>query len=400
MKTLVLFLIRCIAILIFEWVTYLVSPAQTTISLNSNSRIVASPHSHIFCNGLKWVGDGKVVLKDSCVCYVTGLISGFDNSSRFFALGNHASLKRKIVDTASYVFPVGYSSNSSDYRGFTLNMKSLGATGPSSVALQLVPNIFGGIYYEKYFPSSTGGCVSNSWVSFNCLNPDGWHCDGPSDYEYSVSGYVQNTCGVGARRIIKTATGTNAWQDSIEGVVGSLASSFCTYSDWSGSSNVIPGGTYKNFSDFTVVSGNIALPVTLVSLHADPIDQKCIRIFWKTELELNNEKFLVGRSTDGVAFSIIGERIGHGTTTVPEDYTFDDCTAEQNVVYYYQLEQIDYDGHVNFSPLVSAKIVGEEILETKTFNILGQEVAPKEQGIIITKIVTKNGIKISKTIAR
>jgi hypothetical protein len=397
MKTFVLFILRLVAVFIFEWITYLVSPAQSAFCISSGARVVLSPGARIFASSVKWAGNGAIELKDSSMFSVAESISGFDSSSRFFILGNHASLKRKVSSITSYIFPIGYSSGSSAYRGFTLNMQSLGSTGAGSVSVQLVPNVSGGINYQKYFPNMNGGCLSGSSISFNCLNTDGWHCDGPSDYEYSVFAHVENACGNNVRRIIKTSTGTHAWQDSIESVIGNLQNSFCDYSDWTGNSNNIPGGTYKNFSDFVVASGVSLLPVTLVDLRANPID-RCIRVSWKTELELNNEKFLIGRSIDGMAFTIIGEVAGHGTTTVPQEYLFDDCSVDQNILYYYQLEQVDYDGHTDWSPIVSAKLFDDEIITKDVFNLLGQKILENQSGFSITRFNSKNGSRVFKTV--
>jgi len=389
MKTFCIFIIRLVCCFLFECITYYMSDAQSSIVLTNNARIVLLSKARITCPSVSLHGNTLITVKDSASMNITSskldAIKGYDSISRFFILEGSGMLQRKTDSLRSYTFPIGYSGS---YRGFTLDMRSLGTSGPQSISVRLIPNISGSINYEKYFPSGND-CVSNSWVAFNCLSSDGWHCDGPSDYEYTVSAVVPDYCGGIMHRIIKTSTGSNNWQDSIESVIGNLGQNFCQYSNWS-------GGRYKDFSDFAIASSASLLPVTLVDLQADALNQKCIRVSWKTEMELNNDKFLVGRGTDGRAFTIIGEVSGSGTTTIPQNYFFDDCTALPNVLYYYQLEQVDYDGASHWSPIVSARINGEEVLETKIFNILGQEISEGTSGIQMVQVRTQSGITCSK----
>ncbi|MCW3124844.1 MAG: hypothetical protein JWO03_502 [Bacteroidetes bacterium] len=122
----------------------------------------------------------------------------------------------------------------------------------------------------------------------------------------------------------------------------------------------IVGGIYTSFSHFGVGSnssptGN-ALPVTLVDLSATPIDNSYIRVDWITASEINNSGFNVMRSDDGINFTKIGWVDGHGSSNEVHTYSFDDHMVLQNVVYYYQLKQVDFDGRSEDSRVVSAEI--------------------------------------------
>ena len=71
-------------------------------------------------------------------------------------------------------------------------------------------------------------------------------------------------------------------------------------------------------------------------------------ITWSTQSELNNAGFFIKRSQqrDG-EFKVINPTMipGAGTTSEKQFYTFTDTTAQPNVVYYYQIEDVSLDGN-------------------------------------------------------
>ena len=92
-----------------------------------------------------------------------------------------------------------------------------------------------------------------------------------------------------------------------------------------------------------------ALPVELS--HFRPERQKdtgAVVITWSTQSELNNAGFFIKRSQqrDG-EFQIINATMipGAGTTSEKQFYTYRDTTAQANVVYYYQIEDVSLDGN-------------------------------------------------------
>ena len=92
-----------------------------------------------------------------------------------------------------------------------------------------------------------------------------------------------------------------------------------------------------------------ALPVELS--HFRPERQKdtgAVVITWSTQSELNNAGFFIKRSQqrDG-EFQIINATMiaGAGTTSEKQFYTYTDTTAQPNVVYYYQIEDVSLDGN-------------------------------------------------------
>ena len=91
-----------------------------------------------------------------------------------------------------------------------------------------------------------------------------------------------------------------------------------------------------------------ALPVELS--HFRPERDKetgAVLITWSTQSELNNAGFFVKRSNqrDG-QFKVVNAAMiqGAGTTGEKQFYTYTDTTAQANVVYYYQIEDVSLDG--------------------------------------------------------
>ena len=70
-------------------------------------------------------------------------------------------------------------------------------------------------------------------------------------------------------------------------------------------------------------------------------------IKWETQSELNNAGFFIKRSQQkkGKFVTINATMVpGAGTTSEKQSYTYTDTTAQPNVVYYYQIEDVSLDG--------------------------------------------------------
>ena len=92
-----------------------------------------------------------------------------------------------------------------------------------------------------------------------------------------------------------------------------------------------------------------ALPVELSHFRPErKKDTGQVVITWSTQSELNNAGFFIKRSQqkDG-EFKVINATMvpGAGTTSEKQFYTYTDTTAQPNVVYYYQIEDVSLDGN-------------------------------------------------------
>ena len=113
----------------------------------------------------------------------------------------------------------------------------------------------------------------------------------------------------------------------------------------------LSGHSYYGFSTDVGTPGfraGGALPVELSHFHPARDKQTgAVVITWSTQSELNNAGFFIKRSQqrDGQFKAINATMIaGAGTTSEKQFYTYTDTTAQPNAVYYYQIEDVSFDG--------------------------------------------------------
>ncbi len=127
--------------------------------------------------------------------------------------------------------------------------------------------------------------------------------------------------------------------------------------------------TVTEFSEFWLhgSSHSEALPVEMIFLQADAINNAYIRLTWATAIEINNDGFEVERSVDGQNWTQVGFVDGHDNATTQNDYSFNDMDVTPNVIYYYRLKQVDNDGAFEYTDIVSARLTGEATFSVKDF---------------------------------
>ncbi len=146
---------------------------------------------------------------------------------------------------------------------------------------------------------------------------------------------------------------------------------------WSGISGLTPGRTYARFriasqakdvssptgyadsgevQDYSLMIGQAALPVELVSFQGEWIENKGNNLTWATAWEKDNAHFDIQRSTDAKNFETISRitDTGNGTTSTMHSYAYIDTQDSQDVLYY-RLKQVDLDGKVNYSKVIALR---------------------------------------------
>lgn len=124
--------------------------------------------------------------------------------------------------------------------------------------------------------------------------------------------------------------------------------------EWTGYSNANCGGT--TCAGFNM--GFSPLPVELVLFETRVIEEG-IHLKWQTASELNNDKFVIERSSNGRDYFPIAEKTGKGTST--ETHTYDHVDRSPMVGHnYYRLKQIDFGGTFEFSPVQAVKVEHED----------------------------------------
>ena len=110
-----------------------------------------------------------------------------------------------------------------------------------------------------------------------------------------------------------------------------------------------------------------ALPVTLLYLQANAVNNQYINVAWSTSVEVNNSGFYVMSSIDAVHFTTLGWVPGHDNSISTQVYSYSDYAVAPNVVYYYKLKQVDNNGHNNETEIVDAQLTGADIFTVGSF---------------------------------
>lgn len=113
---------------------------------------------------------------------------------------------------------------------------------------------------------------------------------------------------------------------------------------------------YESSNNVNIIAGDTFTPlaVDLVSFKAI-FNKQTSFLKWITSSEKNNAGFEIERSEDASNFKSIAWVEGKGTTTEKQEYLYDDKNLRFGKTYYYRLKQVDFDGSINLSNIVSVK---------------------------------------------
>jgi hypothetical protein len=112
------------------------------------------------------------------------------------------------------------------------------------------------------------------------------------------------------------------------------------------------------FGPVLVVPDSIALPITLADFTWSLLDNRYVQLSWETVSEIDNYGFEVekARARPKEFYPIPNSFVpGHGTTILPQSYTFIDSGTTSGT-WYYRLKQIDLDGSVHFHDPIRADV--------------------------------------------
>lgn len=130
-------------------------------------------------------------------------------------------------------------------------------------------------------------------------------------------------------------------------------------------------GSLKNltsFSEFGVgTGGGSSLPIQLTSFTAEYLKEDGhVKLDWITEVEINNDYFIVQRSIDGYHYEDVAEVKGAGNSSVETYYTAYDQNPPTGLVYY-RLKQYDFDGKYQYSDVVSVMVFHTAVNSVKVY---------------------------------
>ncbi len=271
--------------------------------------------------------------------------------------------------------------------GINISVEDLGQTAANNIVQYntIAYNLGHGINVGDALPIQelgAGGTVSNNDEYGNLIRRNSIYCNVYKGISLNMAGTAADRGNTGrAAPVVNTGTststtvnGTSLPNDSIHIYVMSTCSNcnsnpqgktfvaavkangagVWTYTSGSAfGGNITATGTdaSNNTSEF---SSCLTLPVTFVSFSAKPIKNQETLLTWTTATELNNAKFVIEKSEDGIHFKDIGEVKGSGNSVSLESYTYTDNTVGSGIAYY-RLRQVDYNGAYDYTNVISVQ---------------------------------------------
>ncbi len=107
-----------------------------------------------------------------------------------------------------------------------------------------------------------------------------------------------------------------------------------------------------NLTFTSITSTGTVLPIELTEFVGHQTKDGKATLLWKTETEVNNDRFEIQKSPNGNDFIVIGEIQGKGNTLTQQEYSFVDHNPKRGINYY-RLKQIDFDGQFEYSHIIS-----------------------------------------------
>jgi hypothetical protein len=192
--------------------------------------------------------------------------------------------------------------------------------------------------------------------------------------EYSIDGGTTwiNPYGVGVGLTGNAGTGLN-WNLPTIQSSGTFMFRFQFTSDPSIRSS---GYRITNFQ----IACNVVLPIELLSFTGKNI-KNLNYIEWQTASEINNDYFILERSSDGENWIEIDKQNGAGNSTSLLTYTYNDSFYTRGSYNFYRLTQVDFDGsRETFYPIsINNEDDFKEIKSIKIYDFLGKEYISMEQ---------------------
>lgn len=272
-------------------------------------------------NGLFSIGSNTLTLGTSAS------VSGTPSATKMIVVDGSGVVKKMFSGTGSFTYPVGDNTGTAEYSPATLNFTG-GTFSSASASVRLV---------DAKHPNNTSSThyISRYW-------------------NVTTSGITNPTCGVTFTYVDADINGTegNIWTAKYDAPNWDLLNAA------NAGTNQLTG-TVTGFSDFTG-GEQTALPVELISFSAS-LQNRIVRLKWKTATEVNNYGFEIERSTSasGKDWMKIGFVEGTGTSNTPRNYDYNDQLTEtllRSGKVYYRLHQLDRDGAESYSNVVEVHL--------------------------------------------
>lgn len=320
----------------------------SNLSLNVNNGQFEIENSVLVSSQLELIA-GKLISNNGYVQASNTAQNGLLVAENAYIVG---TLRRCVTTGINYELPVG----SSDYKqSVDINFNSMSASSCIDV------------YFTEANGDSNFADISNLNLEVNgnaieqVLDYGFWTINPTNvsgEYNYNISltsqGHV-NGNESGNHILLKRENASENWQ-----VLGeySAANEGGSFTD----PITVSRTNLTGFSDFAIgASSEGPLPVELVDFTLEQ-KQSSVLLKWSTASEKNNSHFEVQKSANGKDFETIGLVEGNGNSSSLINYTYNDYSSHGNVSYY-RLQQFDFDGESEYSPVVKIEF------ENRLFNV-------------------------------
>lgn len=235
-------------------------------------------------------------------------------------------------------------------------------------------------------PSSVSGCATqgnNLWyrVVGNGSDLTASTCNNSTNFDTEIRVYT------GSCSSLNTMVEVNCNDDEAT-CAFSTVQSIVSWCSTSGIDYYISVGYFSSSGGtgnfiLSVTSGAVcgALPIKLLNFNVKKVDNFNF-LNWTTATEINNAYFTIQRSNSGLDWENLDNIDGNGNSSTYIDYEYKDFKFQYNVINYYRLKQVDFDGKYEYSPIVY--IQNNSVIRLiRTISIEGKEVDKNYRGFVI-----------------
>ncbi|MFT3936230.1 MAG: T9SS type A sorting domain-containing protein [Chitinophagaceae bacterium] len=157
-------------------------------------------------------------------------------------------------------------------------------------------------------------------------------------------------------------------------------------------------GLVSNASNFTIPVTSSVLPVTFTLFEAT-LNNNAVVLTWTTQQEVNSDKFIVQKSTDGNTWVTVTEVAAAGNSNIARNYKAVD--AQPASVNYYRLKEVDLDGAFIFSQVVKVAKAANNDISIKVFpnpvtNIATISTNSNTSKTVSVKVFNSNGVMVKE----
>jgi hypothetical protein len=274
------------------------------------------------------LSSNKLIL-DAYNLTLSGIVNGAGSSS-YVQTNGVGALKKNLINTAAFLFPVGNSAynpvtitnNTGTADDFTVRVQDAVYVNGLSGTTVSTPRVDRTWQIGKNSGSSSAG----SGVDFEFQWDPAQETGGISTYE--LNHHNGSLWGLASGTGSTTVSGTNP--------------KTLNFTQYKG-----------NFSPFYIGPTSITLPVTWLNFTGERINDR-VQLKWSTASEQNSSHFEIERSANGIEFTNIGRESAAGNSQSTSNYAHWDAQP-LNGISYYRLRQVDQNGNYSFSRVLQLK---------------------------------------------